>query len=89
MPNRQLSQADPFWNHATFSATGANNEGCGYAVTNYPGLTPLGAWASGAVQLGYRDLDRGRVFALEADWQDASRDWTAASTSLMGALITW
>jgi hypothetical protein len=89
MPNRQLNPADPFWTHATFVSTPADNEGCGYNVAGFQGITPLGAWASGAVQLGYRDLGQGRVFALDADWQDSSGRWLASSSALMGSLITW
>ena len=89
MPHRQLNPADPFWNHAVFSSTPANQEACGYSVSDYPGITPLGAWASGAVQLGYRDLGQGRVFALDADWQDRDNGWRNESAALMGAMITW
>ena len=77
------------WNHAAFVSTPANDEACGYDVANFQGITPLGAWASGAVQLGYRDRGQGRVFALDADWQDSERYWRASSSALMGALITW
>ena len=89
MPHRQLTANDPFWQRVQFVSTPANVEACGYSVGNFAGITPLGAWQSGQVQLGYRDLGQGRVFALDADWQDSDNSWTPASTALMGAMITW
>ena len=89
MPHRQLNPADPFWNRVAFSATPSNREGCGHSVSEFPGITPLGAWDSGAVQLGYRDLGQGRVFAVDADWQDNSDSWRPESTALMRAMVTW
>ena len=89
MPNRQLNPNDPFWQRVQFVSTPGTDEACGYAVGGFAGITPLGAWQSGQVQLGYRDLGRGRVFALDADWQDSQDTWRPASTALMGAMITW
>ncbi len=89
MPHTQLNPNDPFWAHANFSGVGGNQQGCGMAIDGFPGLTPLGAWQSGRVQFGYRDLGQGRVFAVEADWQDNENSWQASSTALMGAMITW
>ena len=89
MPHIQLNPNDPFWRRVQFVSTPDNDEACGYSVSNFPGITPLGAWAGGAVQLGYRDLGQGRVFALEADWQDSENYWRASSNALMGAMITW
>jgi len=65
----RFNESDPFW-MVNGSLPVAADEGCGYDMSAYPGITPLGGWAGGGVELAYRDAGAGRVWLIEADWQD-------------------
>ncbi len=86
-PQVQFSPNDRFWRDNQFvSVNGAT--GCGHAVQHFPGITPLGGWDANNVQLGYRDHGAGRVWVVEADWQDRERQFTDISRDLMAYMIS-
>ena len=89
MPAVQQNPADPFWQTIRFAAPGAGSTGCGFDLTALPGITRLGGWTAGTTSLAYRDRNAGRVWLVEADWQDV--DVPAGSAlidPLMGYMIT-
>ena len=86
-PQVQFSPNDRFWRDNQFvSVNGAT--GCGYAIQHFPGIVPLGGWDANNVQLGYRDLGAGRVWIVEADWQDREQRFTDISRDLMAYMIS-
>lgn len=87
-PIVQMSASDPFWTaNAPFTATPEDESGCGYDMSHFPEITPLGGWSSTSVSLAYRTLGSGRVWFVEADWSDNQTDFTS-SNRLMGYMIT-
>ena len=86
----QFTPGDPFWQDNVFQALPYSSVGCGYAVGNYPGITPILGWTSTAVALGYRDSGAGRVWAADFDWQDTNTTGPAYAYTeqLMGYMIT-
>ncbi|MCA9546502.1 MAG: hypothetical protein KC613_18990, partial [Myxococcales bacterium] len=89
MPVVKLTPDDPFWVEHDIPVVAAGDAACGYEVTNFPGITPLGGWAANQVMFAYRDLGEGRLWLLDADWQDNEASWRPQSTQLMNALVTW
>lgn len=85
MPEVQYLPNDALWQTVTF----VSDQGCGYDMQAFPGITALGGWSStsGSVSLGYRDQGSGRLWLLEADWQDTSSAFTAADTELMKYML--
>ena len=68
-PVTRLTTTDKFWlDNAGLAAPSL--PGCGFDMSSYPGLTKLGAWASGNISLGYRALGLGRAWMVETDWAD-------------------
>jgi hypothetical protein len=89
MPAVQSSALDPYWEENRFEAVPGNETGCGYDVSGFAGLVPLGGPAPGVTTLGYRDLPgRGRVWVVESDWSEGDPAFTAASAGLMHYMIT-
>jgi hypothetical protein len=89
MPVVQFNLDDAFWVANPGLATSpANGSGCGYQVTGYEGITPLGGWAEGQVNLAYRNLGSGRLWLAESDWNDG-QGISASSTTVMGSMMTW
>jgi hypothetical protein len=88
-PVVQFNAADPFWAaNAPFSPTSFEDSGCGYDMSTYPEITPLGGWSPESVSLAYRKLGAGRVWLVEADWQDNHAADFTSSNRLMGHMIT-
>jgi hypothetical protein len=58
-------------------------------MSAYPGITPLGGWFDGAVSLAYRDRGGGRLWLVEADWQDSEAAFDADSLALMKYMVGW
>jgi hypothetical protein len=90
MPEVQLSPDDPFWGVVQFVPTPVGNGGCGFDVSRFPGIVPLGTWSQdpGGVSLGYRDVGFGRLWLVEADWQDG-QGLSEGSMQVMETMITW
>jgi hypothetical protein len=89
MPVVKLNPADPFWAaNAALTTTPAQSSACGYEVGAYPGITALGGWTAAQVNVGYRTLGQGRVWFVDADWQD-NQAMTASSVSMLGSMMTW
>ena len=84
----QFTPGDKMWTKVPFMAIPNNQSGCGYSVTNYPGITPLAGWAIGQTSIGYRDLGAGRLWATDFDWQDNEGYPYAYTNTLMGYFIT-
>ncbi|MCB9547808.1 MAG: hypothetical protein H6706_18455 [Myxococcales bacterium] len=90
MPPVKINPNDPFWQaNPNINVVPAAEAPCGYEVGAFPGITPLGGWAANQVSLAYRDLGEGRLWLVDADWQDNENYWLPQSTALMGAMITW
>jgi hypothetical protein len=85
MPFAQSDPGDPVWSAVPFVSDGT---GCGYDLGAYPGITALGEHSGGATSLAYRDLGAGRVWLVEADWQDTQAGFTEGSRALMEYFIT-
>jgi hypothetical protein len=70
----QYNSNDPFWQapNNDFNRLPSNGTGCGYDVSNYPGITPLVGWDSNTVAVAYRNKGRGRLWLVDVDWQDDS-----------------
>jgi len=85
-PGFRLNQDDPFWQINGGLPLGAEG-GCGFDVSAFPGIVPLGGWNEGTVSLAYRDIGVGRFWLVEADWQDNQDSFTAASAALMRAIL--
>lgn len=68
-PLVRFNASDPFW-VANGGVPLPTDEGCGFDMSAYPGITPLGGWTESTVQLAYRDAGAGRVWLIESDWQD-------------------
>ena len=69
-PAIQLNNLDTFWDENRHSPPTNNRRGCGFDLQGYPGITQLGGPTAQAVTLAYRDLGKGRVWLVEADWSD-------------------
>jgi len=90
-PVEKLNLADPFWQALSGIATvPASQSGCGYSVSAYPGITALGGWGNGTTQIAYRDRGAGRLWLVDADWQDTDLTGPAYADSeaILGYMIT-
>lgn len=86
-PQVRFGKKDPFWK--TFDFSPEPDSGCGYDLQDFPGITPLGGWAElpGSVSLAYRELEDGRVWLVEADWQDGDVAFSETSKRMLGYMI--
>ena len=92
-PLVRFNEDDPFWQaNGEVAPAPFDSSGCGFDLSAYPGITPLGGWDADTVSLAYRDLGRGRVWLVESDWQDqeggeAGGHFTEATAQLMRAML--
>jgi hypothetical protein len=88
-PAVQLSPANPFWAQNVFTPVPDGRSGCGYAIeyNQMPGFVPIGGWSASQVSIGYINVGAGRLWLVEADWQDHDTGFTDASRDLMAAFI--
>ena len=88
-PVVQMSSGDHFWTvNAPFTPPSFEDSGCGYDMSMYPGITPLGGWSETTVSLAYRRLGSGRVWLVEANWRDGRPVDFSNSNELMAYMIT-
>ncbi|MEZ4433388.1 MAG: MopE-related protein [bacterium] len=91
IPAVRANEADPFWQvNGGFPLIPLGETGCGFDMSAYPQITPLGGWGGGTVSLAYRDLGLGRLWLVESDWQDGERTpgrFNAATAALMRAMV--
>ena len=88
-PAVQFSPGDHFWTvNAPFIPVAYDDSGCGYDMSAYPGITPLGGWSPTSVSLAYRKLGSGRVWFVEANWADGRPVDFTSSNALMAYMIT-
>lgn len=92
-PVEQLNLADPFWEAlAHIDPQPSGQAGCGFSVHSYSDITPLGGWGNETVQIAYRDRGEGRLWLVEADWQDGESGVNIgafdASEAILGYMIT-
>lgn len=73
MPVNQQNSNDIFWKNNSFISIGSQS-GCGFNISHLPNITPLGGWSNNSVQLAYIDIGKGRLWLVEADWQDGEED---------------
>jgi len=86
-PPLQFSPDDPFWRRNR-EFTPPAEIGCGFDMAAYPAITRLGGWDANTVSLAYRDFGAGRLWLVEADWQDSEVvPQDRASTDLMNTMI--
>jgi hypothetical protein len=86
-PPTRFNLNDAFWVANQANPTQANT-GCGYDVTNFPGITRLAGWNANTTQVAYRDAALGRLWLVESDWQDNEASMGQASKTFMGYMIT-
>jgi hypothetical protein len=86
MPVVQYRTDQGFWDTNRFVATAVNDSGCGFDLSAFPGITPLGGPAAGITTLAYRDRGQGRLWLVESDWQDGQVGFEA-SAGLMHHMI--
>ncbi|MCA9526389.1 MAG: hypothetical protein KC549_08855, partial [Myxococcales bacterium] len=90
MPPVKVNVDDPFWRaNPAIQVVPPAEAPCGYEVGAFPGVTPLGGWAENQISLAYRDKGAGRLWLVDADWQDNENYWLPQSSALMGAMMTW
>lgn len=82
MPVTQDGSENGFWQENLFETSG-NTSGCGKDISQFPNTTRLGGWDDTTTQLAYRDQGLGRVWFVEADWQDGNASMTEQSKGLM------
>jgi Notch-like protein len=87
-PAVQYGAGDQFWDDNRFAAPA--NTGCGFDLAAYPNITRLGGTSANQVSLAYRDRGAGRLWLVEADWQDNNTVGAAyeSSLGLMHYMIT-
>lgn len=90
MPVVKNNVNDPFWAaNGALNVTPAANGPCGHQIDHFPGVTMLGGWSANQNWFGYRNLGSGRVWFVDADWQDNENFWRPDSSAFMGKLMTW
>ncbi|MCB9525273.1 MAG: hypothetical protein H6702_18130 [Myxococcales bacterium] len=87
MPQVQALASDGFWQDNRFDRTAQNASGCGHDLSAFPNIKALGGWTPATTQIAYRDQGKGRVWFVEADWQDGQAI-SAASKGLMHYMAT-
>ena len=50
-------------------------------------FVPIGGWDANNVSIGYINVGAGRLWLVEADWQDSDNNFTEGSRDLMAAFI--
>ncbi len=85
-PAVQFNPQDQFWQDNIFRPI-AGRTGCGYSVSGFPDIVPLGGWDPNSVSLAYIDVGAGRLWLVEADWQDSEDDFNDVSRALMAYMI--
>ena len=87
-PTVRLNLDDPFWQANGGLAQHEGQHGCGYDMSGWgEPIVPLGGWSADTVSLAYRDLDLGRLYLVDNDWQDAAASFTEESRLLMRYMI--
>jgi hypothetical protein len=88
-PVVQFSPADPFWAQNMFAPVPNGATGCGHHIRGdlMPGFVPIGGWDANNVSIGYINVGAGRLWLVEADWQDSDNNFTEGSRDLMAAFI--
>jgi hypothetical protein len=91
MPRFQRNPADPFWQDRVFTPPPAGADGCGYPlpIDRMPTAVPLGGWDANTVSLAYVPLGQGRLWLVEADWQDAVDPFVGSDLALSDALLAY
>ncbi len=79
----RVDPAVQFVESAVFEGVAPNGgaTGCGRDLFAVPGLVALGGWRDDQVSLGYVDVGAGRLWLVEADWQDAETRGAAFEAS--------
>ena len=88
-PVVQFNPNDSFWAQNPFVGIGAGQSGCGHDILGeqMPGFVALGGWDANNISLGYVDVGAGRLWLVEADWQDSEQAFTNISRDYMAAMI--
>lgn len=83
----QRSAADPTWIDRLFVPIDIAQSGCGRDLSHFPDIVPLAGWTTATVSLAYRNRGAGRLWLVEADWQDFSALQTQQTRELMGYMM--
>ncbi len=87
-PPVRFNEDDPFWQaNGALPLGDPNDAGCGFDVSAFPGITPLGGWSADTVSLAYIDVGVGRLWLVDIDWQDANGGFGDASLQLMQYMV--
>ncbi|MFN3201073.1 MAG: scavenger receptor cysteine-rich domain-containing protein [Bradymonadia bacterium] len=86
-PPVRFNENDPFWQDNAAVAVHEGRTGCGFDLSAYPGITPLGGWDANTVSLAYINVSGGRLWLVESDWQDTDPDFSADSLTLMQYMV--
>ncbi|MGK0361343.1 MAG: hypothetical protein ACI9U2_003661, partial [Bradymonadia bacterium] len=84
-PDVQFSPNDPFWIDNAFVPL-VGQSGCGFSINNFPNVVLIGGWDAQTANIGYAQLGAGRVWLVDADWQDGGAI-TDISRDLMAYMI--
>ena len=85
----QFTPDDPFWQDNEFIPVAGGATGCGYNIVadQIPDFVPLLGWDANNVSMGYVDASAGRLWLIEADWQDSEQAFSDNSRDLMAYMI--
>ncbi len=87
-PPVRFNEDDPFWDDNGELPAPRAAIGCGFDMSGFPGITPLGGWDADTVSLAYIDVGAGRLWLVETDWQDNSNQFNDDSRTLLGYMLT-
>jgi hypothetical protein len=86
-PRVQMNDGDPFWQSNPFVQEVVG--GCGFNLFDLPDITWLGSASEDpdTVTLAYIKVGTGRLWLVEADWDDGDATFTEQSTRLMRYMV--
>ena len=84
-PTVFFHREDPFWQVGLPASTPSLQTGCGAVLeaSAIPGFVPLGGWTQSQASFGYIEQGLGRLWLVEADWQDVDNAHLSATTPLL------
>ncbi|MCB9544261.1 MAG: hypothetical protein H6706_00030 [Myxococcales bacterium] len=83
----RFNEGDAFW-QANGGLPLEANPGCGMDMSQWGvPMVRLGGWDADSTSLAYVDVGLGRLYLVEADWQDGEESFNAASRQLLRYMI--
>jgi hypothetical protein len=88
-PAVRFNEGDAFWgDNGGLPLQDPATSGCGMDMAAFPEMVRLGGWDANTVSLGYADSGAGRLWLVEADWQDGQMEFDASSRGLLYYMLT-